>query len=101
LRALANSLLWTGENKSDDENFHLYDVATCCIPLMWGFDSYSFDVDCSTLETTPIYFAEKILLPWTYDDGPGMYFMITANTNELYSFVNHLVEKSFEVYKVI
>ncbi|GAB3790604.1 M14 family zinc carboxypeptidase [Virgibacillus kimchii] len=89
---LANTLLWDGEDISEQVNA-MYDISGWSLPELWGFDAtatYS-NVDVAVSEV------ESVELEGSLEgDGP---YEIANSSVESIAFVNKLMENGFPVYK--
>jgi hypothetical protein len=89
---LANTLLWDGEDISDQVSA-MYDISGWSLPELWGFDAiaaYSnIDVEVNEVENVEL---EGSLV----GEGP---YEITNSSVESVALVNKLIENGFPVYK--
>jgi hypothetical protein len=89
---LANTLLWDGEDISDQVSA-MYDISGWSLPELWGFDAIAtytnIDVEVREVESVDL---EGGLT----GDGP---YEITNRSVESIALVNKLIEHGFQVYK--
>ncbi|WP_202080511.1 M14 family zinc carboxypeptidase [Caldalkalibacillus salinus] len=89
---LINTMLWEGEDISDDAP-SMYDISSWSLPLLWGFDAIpiqtSFDVKTSPVQQVQ----EKGAL-----EGKGPY-MIPNDSVASVQLVNDLLMQGIDVYK--
>ncbi|MFA1820192.1 M14 family zinc carboxypeptidase [Virgibacillus oceani] len=89
---LANTLLWDGEDISDQVNA-MYDISGWSLPELWGFDAIatysSIDVEISEVEQVEL---DGNLV----GNGP---YEITNSSIDSVALVNKLIENEFPVYK--
>ncbi|WP_164217162.1 M14 family zinc carboxypeptidase [Virgibacillus sp. YIM 98842] len=89
---LANTLLWDGEDISDQVTA-MYDISGWSLPELWGFDAIpaysSVEVEASEVESVEL---EGNLA----GEGP---YEISNSSVESVALVNKLIDNGFQVYK--
>lgn len=92
LRALANTMLWDGQDISFDVS-EMYDISAWQLPELWGFDAIPVDApfDASLAGISkPNYPAGAV-------EGDGPAYVLPNNTNNSVKAVNELLKKGFAV----
>ncbi|NPV70339.1 MAG: hypothetical protein HPY55_06795 [Firmicutes bacterium] len=92
LRALANTMLWDGEDISYEVS-DMYDISAWNLPELWGFDAAAvaapFDASLVGL-SKPDYPAGAV-------DGDGPVYVLENRTNNAVKAVNELLKRGFLV----
>lgn len=95
LRALANTMLWDGEDISDRVS-NMYDISAWSLPELWGFDSIAVP-DAFSASLIPVSAAR-------YPGGgvakAAPYYVLPNNTNNAVKAVNELLREGFVVRQV-
>jgi len=95
LRGLANTMLWKGEDISDQASA-MYDISAYSFPQLCGFDaiavSGSFSAALSDVTEAPV-------LKGTMEKGSFKNFILPVENNDAYKAVNSLVREGVAVYR--
>ena len=95
LRGLANTMLWKGEDISDQASA-MYDISAYSFPALSGFDaiaiSKSFTATLSDVTAAPA-------LKGTMDTGTVKNYIMPIENNQAYKVANSLVKDGVQVYR--
>ncbi|HVI42488.1 MAG TPA: M14 family zinc carboxypeptidase, partial [Anaerovoracaceae bacterium] len=95
LRGLVNTMLWKGEDISDQASA-MYDISAYSFPELCGFDapaiSKSFTATLSNVAAAPV-------LKGTLESGTAKNYIMPVENNQAYKVANSLVKDGVQVYR--
>ncbi|MDD3169579.1 MAG: M14 family zinc carboxypeptidase, partial [Eubacteriales bacterium] len=95
LRGLANTMLWKGEDISDQASA-MYDISCYSFPALCGFDAAavlkSFTANLTEVSAAPV-------LRGTLETGTAKYYIMPVENNQAYKAANSLAKEGVSVYR--